>query len=174
MGHDGCRQEFRSKHVRIRRVSKAEEVREGEQVAIGEVQAVYETQELNANMSEEEETSWEEPNGIHKDWVNNNEDGDQEMWKQLDEDERLMYMELNQLLMSKMERTVEGRWRCLACGRVSRDRVTSMKHCETHLGLAHICSKCGVVYRTRASIARHYTLVHGERRRSFSCARSHR
>ena len=190
VAHGDCQQEFRSKHVRIRKVGKAEEereegreevreeVREG-QVARGEVQAVYETQETDYTLTEEvedvEEASWKGTNGNYKDRVNNdnNEDGDQEMRKQLDE-ERVMYMELNKLLMSKIERTVEGRWRCLACGKVSRDRIDSMKHCETHLGLSHTCSQCGVVYRTRASIAKHFIQVHGERRRSFSCARSQR
>jgi len=77
--------------------------------------------------------------------------------------------ELNKLLMSKLERTAEGKYRCLACGKVSRDRVGSMSHCETHLNLANNCTICGSVFKTRHSLITHYNKVHGVKRRSLSC-----
>jgi len=80
--------------------------------------------------------------------------------------------EINQQLLTSIERTggrqgYHSSYRCKTCGRVSRDRNTAMKHCETHLGLAHTCTICSVVYKSRRTLAKHYIKIHKIRRPSL-------
>ena len=101
---------------------------------------------------------------------NYNEDDERDLEEQHEEEDEIVESrELNKLLLSKLERTAEGRYRCLACGKVSKHRIGSMNHCETHLNLANICKICGRVFKTRASLITHYNKVHGVKRRSLSC-----
>ena len=51
--------------------------------------------------------------------------------------------------------------RCLECGKVSRDKLTSMRHCEGHLNVLHGCSKCDYKVKTRDTLVKHYSRVHG-------------
>ena len=87
-------------------------------------------------------------------------------------------LEENQRLNKQLEmmivrvNTTDRSFRCQECGKVSRDKCTALRHCETHLGLTLTCTICGSKCRTRRVLSDHYARVHGVKRRvSFSCTR---
>jgi len=77
------------------------------------------------------------------------------------------YWELDQQISSMIEKEDAG-WRCKICNKLEKYNSKNMVvHVEgNHIeGGAHPCTECGKVLRTRDSLRKHYSKVHG---RSFS------
>ena len=66
--------------------------------------------------------------------------------------------ELDQKLKEMYERQPDGkfRFRCLSCGKMTRDNRDAMEHAETHIdGLSFPCQYCDKFFRSRSALRSH-------------------
>ena len=71
--------------------------------------------------------------------------------------------DLKEKLSSMMEYMGDGnnKWKCLVCGKVSRDRTDMGRHVECHLeGVSYPCNQCGKVSRSRNALRVHVDSKH--------------
>ena len=52
------------------------------------------------------------------------------------------------------------RYMCTSCGKVIISKKDMRRHVETHLDISHPCSVCQRTFKTRSSLALHYSLYH--------------
>jgi len=52
------------------------------------------------------------------------------------------------------------RYMCNPCGKVITSKKDMRRHVETHLDISHPCSVCQRTFKTRSSLALHYSLYH--------------
>jgi len=56
--------------------------------------------------------------------------------------------------------TAKYRYVCTQCGKVITSKKDMRRHVETHLDISHPCSVCKRTFKTRSSLALHYSLYH--------------
>ena len=55
-----------------------------------------------------------------------------------------------------VEKTIDNKFKCIMCGKVSNTKQNSQYHIETHLeGLSYDCETCGKSFRSRRSFVAH-------------------
>ena len=60
-----------------------------------------------------------------------------------------------------ISRNIEGQWECVNCGKIFGTKQRVQLHAESHLNLSHPCVVCQKMFKTRNSLATHYTKIHG-------------
>ena len=68
-------------------------------------------------------------------------------------------LDLNSTLESMVERSDQGKWRCMVCG-LENDKYKVKRHAEVHLDVAHSCIVCAKIFKTRNALSTHYTRYH--------------
>lgn len=135
---------------------KREDVKEEIKGENNEVKTVVEV--LSVEESEEEL--------VEEDLVANGEGGGYEADFNIGNMDRKQ--ELNQTLASMLEEVTlygeDGVWlrrfKCLQCGKLTKQKTHAMEHCEVHLDLNNPCKVCGKSYRSRSSLYCHLRKVH--------------
>ena len=49
---------------------------------------------------------------------------------------------------------------CNTCGKVMPAKKDLRRHVETHLGIVHLCGLCDKTFKSRSSLANHYSMYH--------------
>ena len=70
-------------------------------------------------------------------------------------------LDINAVIETMVGRNEDGKYECLACGKVFEAKQSAQRHAEIHLGLTHSCIVCQKVFKTRNTLATHYTKQHG-------------
>jgi len=71
------------------------------------------------------------------------------------------FSDFNASLDSMMARDVDGRFKCLTCGKTMAAKKDLRRHAETHLDILHPCGICPErSFKSRSSLANHYSVYH--------------
>ena len=58
-------------------------------------------------------------------------------------------------------RNPDGKYECLTCGKTFGTKQRVQIHAEVHMDLSLPCIVCRKMFKTRNSLATHYTKIHG-------------
>ena len=72
-------------------------------------------------------------------------------------------LDLTLSLDTMYQRSGDGKYQCLTCGKTLGDKTMVRRHCEVHLDITHSCTLCGATVKTRNALSQHYRNVHGQK-----------
>ena len=70
-------------------------------------------------------------------------------------------LDLGAVIETMIARGPDGKYECTTCGKSFGTRQKVEYHAEVHLNLSHPCIHCQKMFKTRNSLATHYTRIHG-------------
>ena len=69
--------------------------------------------------------------------------------------------EVNEKINQSFEKVDSGVFKCLLCGKVSKQSIAIKRHVETHLeGLSYPCQQCGKTFRSEHVLRSHVSQKH--------------
>ena len=69
--------------------------------------------------------------------------------------------EINEKINQSFEKLSNGLFKCLLCGKITKQCGGMKQHVETHLeGLSYPCQHCGKIYRLKESLRKHTFQIH--------------
>ena len=64
--------------------------------------------------------------------------------------------ELDHMIEQNLQHDINGKWKCMICDKISRDKTDARRHVEIHFdSLSFPCQKCGKIMRSRGTLRIH-------------------